>query len=114
MPTHIHDSPQQNGMAERLNRTIVEHAQAMLIAANLPGSLWGEAIMHATWLKNHVSTCALPSKTPFEITTGKKPNLANIREFGCKVFVHTNTTSKLNPKSIKCQWIGFDSNSLGQ
>jgi hypothetical protein len=102
-------------VAERLNHTIIEHAQAMLIAANLPGTLWGEAIMHTTWLKNHVSTRALPSKTPFEIaTTGKKPNLVNIREFGCKVFVHTNTTSKLNPKSTECQWISFDSNSLSQ
>jgi transposase InsO family protein len=48
----IHHSPQQNGVAERLNRTLVEHAQAMLLARDLLKYLWAEAINYATWLKN--------------------------------------------------------------
>jgi hypothetical protein len=91
----------------------VEHAQAMLIASELPGSLWGEAVMHATWLKNRVSTCALPNKTPFEAATGQKPNLGNIHEFSCQAFVHISAISKLDAKSAECRWVGFDSNSLG-
>jgi hypothetical protein len=47
----VHHSPQQNGVAERLNYTLVEHAHAMLIASGLPRSLWGAAVMHATCLK---------------------------------------------------------------
>jgi hypothetical protein len=46
----VHDSPSQNGKAERLNRTIPEHARAMRIEARLPKALWGEATMHAVWL----------------------------------------------------------------
>jgi hypothetical protein len=85
----------------------------MLIASELPRSLWGEAVMHATWLKNHVSIQALPNKTPFEATTSQKPNLATIREFSCQAYVHISAPSKLNAKSTECCWISFDSNSLG-
>jgi hypothetical protein len=62
----------------------------MLLADELPGSLWGEAIIHMTWLKNHTSTHALLHKTPFEAATNKSPNLANIHEFGCKVYIYTS------------------------
>jgi len=51
----VHDSPKQNGSEERQHRTIAEHGRAMLFAAKLPRSLWGEAFSHAVWLKNRVS-----------------------------------------------------------
>ena len=50
----VHHSPQQNGVAERLNRTLVEHARAMLLARDMPKFLWAEAINYATWLKNRL------------------------------------------------------------
>jgi hypothetical protein len=74
----VHDSLHKNGVAERLNQTLTKYACIMLFAANLPGSLWGEAIAHTTWLKNQTSTCELMNKTPFEAVNNKKPNLANI------------------------------------
>lgn len=48
----VHHLPQQNGTEERQHRTMVEHARAMLYAAKLPRTLWGEAVSHAVWLKN--------------------------------------------------------------
>jgi hypothetical protein len=81
----IHDTPEYNGVAERLNHTLLEKVWAMLHASGLPKNLWGEAVMHAVYLKNRTSTRTLKNKTPFEMLTGKKPNIANLCEFGTKV-----------------------------
>jgi transposase InsO family protein len=48
----VHHLPQQNGVAERLNRTLVEHAQAMLLGWDMPKILWAEVLNYTTWLKN--------------------------------------------------------------
>ena len=56
----VHDTPEQNGVAERLNRTLVEKSRAMLIESNLPKSLWGYAILHANYIKNRMHTRSLP------------------------------------------------------
>ena len=52
----VHDTPEENGVTEHLNQTLLEHTHAMIIAANLPKNLWPEAIHHAVWLKNRTST----------------------------------------------------------
>ncbi|KAJ3473669.1 hypothetical protein NLI96_g12886 [Meripilus lineatus] len=106
-----HDSPQQNGKAERLNRTLVEHTRAMLIDAELPKSLWGEALMHATFLRNRTTTRSTPGSTPFEKATGNKPNLASVPRWGSKVWVLVENSGKLDPKSVEGRWVGFDSES---
>jgi len=61
-----HDTPQHNGVAESLNRRILERVHAMLHHASLPKYLWGEAVLFAAWLKNRTSTKALGQVTPFE------------------------------------------------
>jgi hypothetical protein len=71
----------------------------MLHASGLPKNLWGEAVMHAVYLKNRTSTRTLEGKTPFEMLTGKKPNIANLHEFGTKVWVHDTCSSKLDGRS---------------
>jgi len=75
-----HDMPQENGVAERLNRTLLEKVRAMLHGAQLPKSLWGEALAHATWLKNRTSTKALEQVTPLQALTGAKPDLSEAHE----------------------------------
>src|SRR5882724_6112456 len=60
----VHDTPQENGIAERLNCTLLEKVHAMLHGAQLLKSLWGEALGHATWLKNRTLTKALEQVTP--------------------------------------------------
>ena len=63
----VHDTPEENGVSECLNCTLMEKVWAMLWAVGLPCNLWGEAILHATYLKNHMSTKALNGCTPYEL-----------------------------------------------
>ena len=78
----VHDTPESNGIAEHLNRTKVERACAMLLASNLPKSLWGYAVLNANFIKNHTHTSALPDKTPYEVIHHKKPNLVDTYVWG--------------------------------
>ena len=109
----VHDTPEYNGVAERLNRMLLEKVRAMLHTSGLPRNLWGEAVMHAVYLKNRTSTRALENETPYEMLTGKKPNLANLHEFGTKVWVHDDSGSKLDGRSRIGRWVGFDEISNG-
>ena len=95
----VHDMPEHNGVAERLNRTLVERVRAMVHASGLPKNLWGKAIMHATWLKNRSSTRRLGMKTPYEILYKKAPNLSNLPVWGCRVKVHDISGSKLDARA---------------
>jgi transposase InsO family protein len=85
----VHNSPQQNGVAECLNRTLVEHACAMLIGHDQPKFLWAEAVNYATWLKNRFPSRAILGTTPYALVNKSKPSLALAHKFGTKVFVHT-------------------------
>ena len=66
----VHDTPQLNGVAEHLNRTLLERIHALMYSSGLPRTLWGEALRHANWLKNRTATRALDGKTPFEALYG--------------------------------------------
>jgi hypothetical protein len=109
----VHDSPSQNGKAERLNRTIPEHVRTMRIEARLPKALWGEATMHAVWLRNRTTTKNTPGSTPYEKATGRKPDLSALLVFGADVWVKVDATSKLDPKSVKARWVGYNKASKG-
>ena len=103
-------SPAQNGIAERLNRTLVERARAMLIAKSLPKFLWAEAIAYATYLKNRSPTRALKEPiTPEEAFFGQKPDVSVIQEFGtnCWVLIPDEQRGKLDAKSAKRIFIGM-------
>jgi hypothetical protein len=92
----------------------MEKVRAMLHASGLPKSLWGVAVMHATWLKNRSSTRALPKgKTPYELLYGKKPDLGGLCEFGAKVWVHDEGNNKLGARVGIGRWIGFEDYSSG-
>ncbi|CDO71000.1 hypothetical protein BN946_scf184844.g4 [Trametes cinnabarina] len=109
----IHDSPQQNGKAERLNRTLVEHARALLFDAHLPKFLWGEAVLHACWLRNRTSGKNTPGTTPHEVATGEKPDLSNLPRFGAKCWILQQNIGKLDPKLKPGRWIGYSLESKG-
>ena len=96
-------SPSQNGVAEPLNWTLLELAQAMLIAKNLLVFPWDEVIMHTPYLHNHTPTHALEGKTPYKAWTGKKPDVEHLREFRCDVWVFNKSKnqSMLSLKSNK-------------
>lgn len=103
----VHDTSEQNGVAERLNGILMVKVRAMLHDSGLPKFLWGEAISHAVWLKNRTSTKALNGKTPFEAKTGQKPDLSKLKEFGCKAWVLQSKT-KLDGRVVEARWVGFD------
>ncbi len=109
----VHDTPEHNGVAERLNRTLLEKVRAMLHAAGLPNNLWGEALKHAIWLKNRTSSKAIGGHTPFEVFHKSKPDLRDIQEWGCKVWVHVEDGSKLEGRAREGRWLGFDQESNG-
>jgi hypothetical protein len=113
MARHLttHNTPQLNGIAEQLNQMLLGCVHTLQHEAGLPKMLWGEALHHATWLKNHMAICTLDAKMPFEALFRTLPNLSVAHLWGCKVWVHDNTRSKLNTRMHEGWWLGFDVDS---
>ncbi|CDO78107.1 hypothetical protein BN946_scf184638.g3 [Trametes cinnabarina] len=109
----VHDTSEEAGISERLNRMLMEKVRAMLIEAGLPRSLWGEAVLHATWLKNRTSTKALGGRTPFEAATGSPPNLRGVPVWGSKVWVHSTSDGKLGERAKCGRWLDDDAELEG-
>src|SRR6267142_3281687 len=80
-------SPSQNGMAERMNQTLVELARAMLTAAELPEFLWESAVEHAAYIRNQSFTTSLQGSTPYQAWHDKKPDIRHLHEFGAPVWI---------------------------
>ena len=94
---HKHSAPyahEQNGAAERVNRTIMEKARCLLFQCGLSTNYWPFIVEAAIYLYNHTWHSAI-SKTLFEARFGKKPNIANIRLFGSITYVKNNKPRKL-------------------
>jgi hypothetical protein len=91
-------TPQLNGKAEKLNRTLVEKARAMLFDSNLDSEMWGEAILNAAYLLNRSPTVTIDT-TPAEKWYGKKPDLNRIRLFGCKAYAKKLTQLKFESRT---------------
>jgi hypothetical protein len=104
-------SPQQNGVAERANRTIMEAARSMLHARGVDYRLWGEAVRTAAKLRN-LMPGKKQGKSPSELFWGEKPNVSYLRVWGCRAFVHTpnDRRKKLDPKSLTCIFVGYEAN----
>jgi transposase InsO family protein len=102
-------TPQQNGVAERANRTIMEAARSMLHASGLPYTFWEHAVMTAVYLRNRSPTKALTDATPYEAWRGEKPDLSHLRVFGCRAYMHLDKTkrNKLQPRSIPVIFVGY-------
>lgn len=94
-------TPQQNGVVERRNRTIVAMIRSLLKTMNLPSVLWGEALRHAVYILNRLPTRALTEMTPYEAWTGRKPNLEYLKVFGCVSYMKIPSvqTAKLDDRS---------------
>ncbi|CAL2249791.1 unnamed protein product [Prunus armeniaca] len=102
-------SPQQNGVAERKNRTVVEMAKSMLHEKGVPYEFWAEAVNTAVYLLNRCPTKALNKITPFEAYTGRKPGIAHLKIFGspCHVLIPSALRHKLEENSHKCIFVGY-------
>ena len=103
------NTPEQNGVSERLNRTLIESARSMLIHAKMRLKFWAEAVNTAVYLHSRSPTSAVKDKTPFESWFRKKPNMSNLKVSGSVCFVHTpvHLRKKLDPKSRKAIFVGY-------
>ena len=102
-------TPQQNGTSERRHRHIVETGLTLLSQATLPPSYWSYAFQAAVYLINHMPTTILNNKSPFECLFGRLPNYKKLRIFGCQCYpwLKPYSTSKLQPKSKPCLFLGY-------
>ncbi|CAI7854176.1 unnamed protein product [Closterium sp. NIES-53] len=105
-------TPQQNGVAEQLNRTLVEAVRSLLQHSKIGNEWRGEASALAAWIRNRVPTKVLPRTTPFEAWTGTKPNLSLLRTFGCLCYYHVPDPlrHKLQPKARAAVFLGIAPN----
>lgn len=81
-------TPEQNGCAERTNRTVVELSRTMLLARNLPKMLWAEAVNTSVYILNRTGTSGVDDKSPYELFYGKTEHLERLRIFGTMCYVH--------------------------
>ncbi|KAL5579868.1 hypothetical protein UlMin_012310 [Ulmus minor] len=105
-------TPQQNGVAERMNRTLVDKVRCMLVGSGLPKMFWGEALMTACYIVNQSSSTAIDLKTPNEMWFGKPKSYSNMRVFGCLAYAHQNE-GKLEPRAVKCVFLGYPEGTKG-
>jgi hypothetical protein len=106
-------NPQQNGVAKRKNRSIVEVAKAMIHDQNLPMNLWAEASSTVVYVQNRSPHKILGNKTPEEVFTGKKPEVKQLRIFCCPVYMHVlkEKRTKLDPSGRKGIFVGYSESS---
>ena len=99
-------TPQQNGVAEHMNRTLMEKVRCLLSNSGLPKSFWAEAAVTACFLVNRSPSTAIDKKTPEEVWSSSPPNYSDLRIFGCPAYAHVDN-GKLEPRSRKCIFLGY-------
>ncbi|GJY94975.1 putative ribonuclease H-like domain-containing protein [Tanacetum coccineum] len=106
-------TPQQNGVAERRNRTLIEAAKTMLADSKLPTTFWAEAVSTACYVQNRVLVVKPHNKTPYELFRGFKPALSFMRPFGCHVTILNTLDSlgKFDGKSDEGFFVGYSLSS---
>ena len=102
----IPGTPQQNGVAERMNRTILERVRCMLSHSGLGKGFWAEAAMTACYLINRSPNRSLDNNIPEEIWSGNHVDYSNLRIFGYPAYAHVNE-GKLEPRAKKCIFLGY-------
>ncbi|KAJ0622952.1 putative RNA-directed DNA polymerase [Helianthus annuus] len=101
-------TPQQNGVAERRNRTLIEAARTMLADSKLPSFFWAEAVSTACYVQNHALVNKRHMKTPYEILEGRKPSVSHFRIFGCPcVLLLMDSNGKFEVKGDECFFVGY-------
>ncbi|GKA20193.1 zinc finger, CCHC-type containing protein [Tanacetum coccineum] len=106
-------TPQHNGVSERRNRTLLDMVRSMMSQITLPKSFWDYALESAARILNIVPTKKV-EKTPYEVWHEQAPKLSYLKVWGCEALVKRDTLTKpdkLEPKSIKCIFIGYPKTS---
>jgi hypothetical protein len=108
-------SPQQNGVVERQNQTVVEMARCLLKSMRVPARFWGEAVKTTVYLLNRAPTKSLNHQPPFEAWFARKPGVKHLRTFGCKAYVKRFGLgiSKLSDRSTLGVFLGYEPGTKG-
>ncbi|SCV69750.1 BQ2448_1144 [Microbotryum intermedium] len=106
----IPGTPEQNGVAERANRSISEAARTMLYESGLPMVFWAEAVATYVYVKNRSPHSALGGKVPIREWTGKPAHVHHLRVFGCRAWHTANTEQrkKLQSRVFPMIFLGYD------
>jgi hypothetical protein len=106
-------SPEQNGVVERRNQTVMGMARSMLKAMKMPGWFWGEAVVTAVYVLNRSPTQSVEGRTPYEVWHGSKLSVHHFRTFGCVAHVKQGSKrlSKLEDHSTPMVFIGYEPGS---
>nr|GEX45738.1 putative ribonuclease H-like domain-containing protein [Tanacetum cinerariifolium] len=106
-------TPQQNGVAERRNRTLIEAARTMLADAKLPVTFWAEAVNTACYVQNKVLVNKSQNKTPYELVNGRTPAIGFLKPFGCHVMILNTLENlgKFEAKGDEGYFIGYSMSS---
>ena len=109
-------TPEQNGVAERTNRTLADAARTIMFQADLPAKYWEDAVAYVSWLRNRLPTAALDGKTtPHTLWKGRKPNLAMAKVFGCmaQVWIPADKRGKFEPHAQWGVFLGIPNHTKG-
>ena len=101
-------TPQQNGVAERRNRTLIDASRTFLCHSKLPVIFWAEAINTACYVQNRVLLNKKLMKTPYEVVYGHKPTVAHFRTFGCPctlLHLEANPKVQLKGRRLLFRWV---------
>ncbi|CAH9129275.1 unnamed protein product [Cuscuta epithymum] len=109
------DTPQQNGVAERKHKHLLELTRTMLLEASIPSTFWVDAILTAAYIINRLPTPLLFGVSPYAKLFHKAPDYSFFRVFGCSCFpnIYATSSNKLSPRSVHCVFIGYASGYKG-
>ena len=114
------DTLQQNGIAERKNRHLLEVARALMFTTNMPKSFWGDTILTSTYLINRMPSRILSFETPINqlrkfFPSSRISSNLPLKVFGCTAFVHVHAhnRNKLDPRAIKCVFLEYTPTQKG-
>lgn len=108
-------TPQQNGLAERKNRHLLDMVRTLLLESSVPVKFWTEALSTAVYLINRLPSPQLKFDSPYYRIFGKHPNYHMLHTFGCVCFVHlpAHERHKLAAQSVRCAFMGYSPNHKG-
>jgi hypothetical protein len=115
LQTTVPYTPEQNGVAERMNRTLVDRARTLLTHAGLPVQYWQVAIATAAHITNRLPSSAASQRSPYELWTGHLPDVRHLRVFGCRAYAHVpdQKRRKFDPKATTCIFLGYATEQKG-
>ncbi|XP_040937219.1 uncharacterized protein [Gossypium hirsutum] len=108
------DTPQQNGIAERKHRHLLEITRALCFQSNVPLKFWGDCILTACYIINRLPSSVLAWRMPFELLYKKSPDFSHFRVFGCLCFaVNPHNSDKFSSRSLPSVFLGYSPSKKG-